>query len=526
MLHFGKNMRSMVENNYKMRRNTIILCIFILLKFIVQYFAIDAGYNLHRDEYLHIDQGKHLAWGYVSVPPVTSWISYLILLLGSSVLLVKFIPALFGALTIVVVWKSIEELEGDLFALILGATCVLFSALIRLNTLYQPNSLDYLLWAALFFSVLKFINTENHKWLYVASVCFALGFLNKYNITFLILGLLPALLLSPHRKVLLNRHLYLASLIALIIISPNLIWQYVNDFPVFHHLQELSETQLVNVSRLDFLKEQLLFFVGGLFVIVIGLISFFSYTPFKKYQIFFWSYVITIAIFTFFRAKGYYAIGLYPILIAFGSVYLEKLLAKGRVRYLRGIAVIVPVLIMWPLLSLILPVLSPEEIEKNADDFKELGLLRWEDGDDHAMPQDFADMLGWAELASIVDAAFENIEDKERTLVQCDNYGQAGAINYYSKERYTQAVSMNADYKNWYPLDEMEIRNVILVKQYDDKDKNRVKEMPLFEEITLIGEIENKYAREVGTKVYLLRGAKQSINKILQEEMDESKKDD
>src|SRR5690606_234240 len=97
-----------------------------------------------RDEYLHLDLGQHLAWSYLSVPPVTSWISYIIYLLGNSIFWVKFFPALFGALTILVIWKTIEELKGNLFALVLGATCILFSALLRLNTLYQPNSLDVL----------------------------------------------------------------------------------------------------------------------------------------------------------------------------------------------------------------------------------------------------------------------------------------------------------------------------------------------------------------------------------------------
>ena len=81
-----------------MTKKTFILSLLILLKFIIQYFAIDAGYELHRDEYLHLDLGKHLAWGYSSVPPVTAWISYLIHHLGKSVFLIKFFPALFGVL--------------------------------------------------------------------------------------------------------------------------------------------------------------------------------------------------------------------------------------------------------------------------------------------------------------------------------------------------------------------------------------------------------------------------------------------
>ena len=96
-----------------MNKNTILLLFFILLKFILQYFAIDPVYELHRDEFLHIDIANHLAWGYSSVPPLTSWISLLIITLGKSVFWVKFFPALFGVLTLLLVWQTVEELGGD-----------------------------------------------------------------------------------------------------------------------------------------------------------------------------------------------------------------------------------------------------------------------------------------------------------------------------------------------------------------------------------------------------------------------------
>src|SRR5215208_6684263 len=99
-----------------MKKNTLILFLFILAKFVFQYLLINPEYDLHRDEYLHLDQANHLAWGYISVPPVTSWISWLIKLLGNGVVWVKFFPALFGALTILVIWKTVEELNGNLFA--------------------------------------------------------------------------------------------------------------------------------------------------------------------------------------------------------------------------------------------------------------------------------------------------------------------------------------------------------------------------------------------------------------------------
>jgi len=66
-------------------KNRIILISLIIFKFIMQYQLISPTYELQRDEFLHIDQANHLAWGYLSVPPLTSWISYLIKILGNSV---------------------------------------------------------------------------------------------------------------------------------------------------------------------------------------------------------------------------------------------------------------------------------------------------------------------------------------------------------------------------------------------------------------------------------------------------------
>lgn len=124
-----------------MKTRDLLLIGFVVVKFLLQIFLISPEYDLQRDEYLHLDQAHHLAWGYLSVPPVTSWISYVILVLGNSVIWVKFFPALSGALTIAIVWKIIGELTENVWAQILGATCILFSSLLRLNTLYQPNSL-------------------------------------------------------------------------------------------------------------------------------------------------------------------------------------------------------------------------------------------------------------------------------------------------------------------------------------------------------------------------------------------------
>ena len=504
-----------------MKKKTALIIGFIGLKFLFHFFLISNEYDLQRDEFLHLDQANHLAWGYLSVPPFTSWTSYIIQLFGNSFFWVKFFPALYGALTIFIVWKSIEELNGNIFALTLGATCVLFSALLRINILYQPNSLDILCWTAFYFTLLKYIHTENFKWLYIGAVVFALGFLNKYNIIFLLIGLLPALLLTTHRKIFFKPNLYFAALLGFVIISPNIMWQYNNNFPIFHHLKQLTETQLVNVDRLDFLKNQLLFFIGSLVVLFSSFYALLFYIPFAKYRVYIYSILFTLTAFVYFKAKDYYAIGIYPIYIAFGSVYLSKILEGGWKKYLQPIAIIIPLLLFIPIYNVAFPNKSPEYIVKHSENYKKLGLLRWEDGKDHLIPQDFADMLGWKELASKVDSIYLSLPNKQNTLILCDNYGQAGAINYYTKQK-LQAVSFNADYINWFDLSNKYV-NLIRVKKAEEVKEELQKISPYFKNSLLAGSITNPYAREYGTGIFAFIGAKIDIRERLGEEIDKNK---
>ncbi|MBF4508754.1 glycosyltransferase family 39 protein [Flavobacterium sp. JLP] len=504
-----------------MTKKTIILIGFIILKFVLQYVLLSPEYDLQRDEYLHLDQAHHLAWGYLSVPPVTSWFSYLIFLLGNSVFWVKFFPALFGALTLLVVWKTTELLKGNLYALVLGATCILLSSLLRINMLYQPNSLDVLCWTAFYYVVIQYITTEKSKWFYIGAIVFAFGFLNKYNILFLLIGFFPALLLSKQRTILANKKFYFASILGILLILPNLLWQYNNHFPIVHHMKELAETQLVNVDRIGFLKEQILFFIGSIFVILSAFYALLFYKPFEKYKFFFGSIIFTLIVFIYFKAKAYYAIGLYPIYIAFGAVFLSDVLNSGWKKYLRPVFILIPILLFIPIYNLAFPNKSPEYIVKHPEKYQKLGMLRWEDGKDHALPQDFADMLGWKELARKTDSVYSTLENPEKTLILCDNYGQAGAINYYTKKG-IKAVSFNADYVNWFNLNIL-YKNLIRVKEFEE-DNDEIKETsPYFKTAKISGEITDKFAREYKTTIFVFTDAKININKRIEQEIKEEK---
>lgn len=506
-----------------MKKNTLFLLGFLLVKMMLQFQLINPVFDLHRDEYLHLDQARHLAWGFQSVPPLSSWVGWIILQLGNGVFWVKFFPALFGALTILVVWKIIELLNGGWFALCMGASALLMSVLLRINILFQPNSFEILIWTCVYYGLIQYLQTKQHKWFYWLAISIALGVLNKYNIVFLLMGLFPALVLTEHRNVFTNKHFYLAMLVALMLISPNLYWQWTNGFPVIGHMQELQRTQLVHEERVHFIKEQFLFFFASFYVLAMAFVGLFRYPLFKNFRVLLWAFGISLGLFIYFKAKAYYAIGLYPVLLAFGSVYLEHVLSKSWRVYLKPVCLVFPFAIMAPMFTLIFPLQTPLQMKANESDFNDFGMLRWEDGKNHDLPQDFADMLGWKEMASKVDSALLSINDPKHTLVYCDNYGQAGAVNYYSKIKGMQAVSYNADYLNWFPLQDT-IKHVIQVKEAKDVDREEADQQNNFDAVKRFGKIETPFAREKGTVILILNHPKINLNQLIIKEIAEEHK--
>ncbi|EOR95304.1 hypothetical protein ADIARSV_1535 [Arcticibacter svalbardensis MN12-7] len=135
-------------------------------------------------------------------------------------------------------------------------------------------------------------------------------------------------------------------------------------------MKELAQTQLVNVDRLAFLKSQVLFFAGAFVVIISGVIALLFYKPFKPYRSFFWSIIFTILFFMYFKAKDYYAIGLYPIYIAFGSVYLADQLKFGWKRYLQPVLIALPVLSFIPMYKVAFPNKGPEYIAQHGKKYQ------------------------------------------------------------------------------------------------------------------------------------------------------------
>jgi hypothetical protein len=181
-------------------------------------------------------------------------------------------------------------------------------------------------------------------------------------------------------------------------------------------------------------------------------------------------------------------------------------------------------LIFLPFLRLAFPYMKAEKMVAESTIYRDAGLLKWEDGKEHHMQQDFADMLGWREMAYKVDSAVNTLREKDKVLILTNNYGQAGAINFYTINN-LRAVSFNADYLDWFPLGQP-IQHVIRVMEVedDDDDPERTQERSLCDTLILAGEITNEFAREKGTKIWVMKNVKGDVWPIILKEIDDHKK--
>ncbi|HXS56402.1 MAG TPA: glycosyltransferase family 39 protein [Hanamia sp.] len=507
-----------------MKKDYRFLYLLACIKFILPFILQSDAYQPQRDEFLYLAEGHHMAWGFMEIPPLLSVFAWFTNLFGDSMFWLKFWPSLFGALTYILVGKMILSFGGKSLALFLGFLAFIFGAYLRVHFLFQPNFLEIFFWTLISFSLIRYIQTENNYWLYVLGVGVGLGMNSKYSVAFFVISLLLGLLVTRNRKIFSNKHLYFAAIIAFLIFLPNFLWQYNRNFPVSVHMKELQRTQLQYVSPGSFLIGQLMMNLPCLFIWIAGL-YFAIFKQQGKYRIFAWAYLFIIALLLYFQGKIYYTLGIYPVLFGFGAYHLEQF-ATNHLKFWKYVFIILPLLIGIPTIPLMLPIAKPNSLAAyyKARHIENIGFLKWEDLQNHALPQDFADMLGWKEITEKTAKAYATLtdEEKKKTIIFCDNYGQAGAVNYYGTQLgLPVAYSDNASFLYWLP-DSLHIDNMVLIT--DDQQEMQHDFIKDFTSAVLSDNVTNEYAREKGSLIIILKGANEKFNQMFKEKIAKDKR--
>ncbi len=490
--------------------NWIQLLAVLLIAKLALHLCLNGQWSFHRDELLYLSLGRHLDWGYASVPAgigFWAWLGGEVL--GGSVWVVRLISTLFGIGTVLLTGLMAKEMlpkgegTGSFAMLVVGLAGLTCGAFLRPCMLFQPVVFDVFYWTLLCWLFLKYITTERSALLLWFGAAAGIGLLNKYTVGMLLFAMLPGVLFTKQRRMFSSKHFYLAMGLALLVFSPNIAWQVAHDFPVLRHMSELAATQFAHVSVGNILVDQLTFFASALPVWLCG----FYFLLFKKaaapWRSFGWMYLMVLAVLLFFNAKSYYSLGAYPVLLAAGAAFLEQA-TQHRRRWLRVALPVFMLLVGAMGLPISLPLLPPA---KEADLMKKLawlpgveGSLRWEDGQQYPLPQDFADMLGWEELGQKVGETWQRIPDKSTAAIYADSYGQAGAIEQFGKAYQVPDVLCFSDnYRYWLP-DSLSADFKTLIYVNDELGDDM---QGYFQTIEKVWELDMPLSRQHGDKVYL-----------------------
>ncbi|MFL6537145.1 MAG: ArnT family glycosyltransferase, partial [Chthoniobacterales bacterium] len=148
-------------------------------------------YGYFRDELYYIACSGHLAFGYVDLAPLSALLLRIeTVVLGTSLVALRFLPALAHAATILVTAAIARELGGRTWAVALACAASL-SALVYLaiGNFYSLNAFEPLFWGSCVYLLVRILNGGSPRlWLWFG-VAAGLGVENKHSVAFFGAGL-------------------------------------------------------------------------------------------------------------------------------------------------------------------------------------------------------------------------------------------------------------------------------------------------------------------------------------------------
>lgn len=423
---------------------------------IIIHFIFNGRYGYFRDELYYAACGQHLAWGYVDHAPLIALVSRMSrALLGDSLPALRFFPALAaGAKVFLAGWMA-REMGGRRFAQALAALTVLLAPVfLTFDNFLSMNSFEPVFWMLCAAIVLGILNGGSERLWILFGVIAGIGMLNKHSMLFFGSGILVGVLLTPARQMFRRPWIWCGGAIAIAIFLPNILWEARHAWPTIQLLQTVAVAKNTRISAWDFLWQQTLLtnpiaapiWLGGLWY-------FFRHRAGKKYGVLGFAYLTVVLELLLLHGKIYYLAPAYPMLLAAGSVWIERAIVARTGAWLKP-AMIAPLVVAGilaaPLAMPILPVKTAVEYTR----FWDVKKVRVEEQQLGELPQLFADMFGWEDQVAAIARVYHAlpVERQAKCALLAYNYGEAGAIDYFgSRFGLPKAISGHNQYALWGP---------------------------------------------------------------------------
>ncbi len=434
------------------RNKTTLVIFFFCTIHLILHLIADFNSGFQGDELLHIETGNHPAFGYMEFPPVIGWLAFIQNQFNSDAVFAHHIFCHMASLSILVLMALITiELGGKTEAVFIVLLC--FSIIpARAHQLFQPVVFSHFFWILSFYQLVRFVKTLDNKYLLYLSVSLAFGFLTKFDILFFIAGLPGLLLFKRMRQAILTKSVWKPILLFVLLISPNLWWQYQHQFPVLDMFSRLYETQLNRLTVSGVVKD-LIIMLNPVTVVIwlAGLFFIFRKTGKDLYRPLAISILVAILLLAVNKSKAYYFIAPMLTLLIFGGIWFEqRILSKRRwVIYPVSIVMLASGILIAPFGLAILP----------NDIFAKFAKLEMKNGrfqneDFKVDCQEYYSQIKWKNTLGALKEVYDSLpfKERERSLIWGKHYSQAGGVNLYgAKYGLPKAFSYHGSFYLWSP---------------------------------------------------------------------------
>ncbi len=379
--------------------------------------ATNDRYDYHRDE-LYFRMLRP-AWGYVDQPPLTPLLARVsAAVLGDTVWAMR-LPATVCVMAAIVLTTLVtRELGGGRRAQQLCAWGYAFAGVpVVFGHIMLTATVDLPVWAAVILFALRALLRGEPRWWLAAGAVSGLALYNKHLIVLLLVSLAVGLLWLGPRSVLRSRWLWIGVGLAVLLGSPNLIYQATHGFPQLDMAAALSRNK-GGETRLQLLPFQLLLLGPPATAIwVAGLVAVFRRPAWRAARALAGAYPVLMVIVLVSGGQIYYPVGLLGFLFAAGCVPTVDWVAR-RPRPRRALVVAGLALNTVVTLLLGVPLLPVDVLGKTPVP---------------AINQGTRDQIGWPAYTREVAAVYATLPqaDRARAVILAGNYGEAGALDRY-----------------------------------------------------------------------------------------------
>jgi 4-amino-4-deoxy-L-arabinose transferase-like glycosyltransferase len=224
--------RGLVDLSFKS-----VLAVLIALTIIRIAGLYASSVDLFLDEAQYWDWSRELAFGYFSKPPLLAWIiAAFEPVCGSSEACARMASPIIYLATSLVVYAIANELYGRTAAAWSALTFAFATGLIFSARIISTDVPLILFWALALLAYLKLLPAPDWRWAIALGVALGLGMLAKYAMIYFVMSAICAALVDREAWAFLKRpQTWIAALIALLIFSPNVIWNIANGFVTVKH---------------------------------------------------------------------------------------------------------------------------------------------------------------------------------------------------------------------------------------------------------------------------------------------------